>query len=403
LGRWGFESFAVDGNRILVSGAGIAGLTLAIELKKNGFEPVVIEREPALRTEGYMMDFFGTGWDVAERIGLLDRLHAIKYPIDALNFVDRRGKVYLDVPIARLRRALDNRYTYLRRQDLERVLSDRAREAGVEIRFGAELHSLAEQSDGVRATFVGGRSEDFALVVGADGVHSRVRALVFGPERQFARFLGLYVAAFHLAQDGNPLNRTCKLFEDADRSMFLYPLDDARMDATCMFRHDERNYAVARNLPFLRAQYRGAASIVRDVLDRFNGDSPLYFDGATQIVMTEWHRGRVALIGDACGCLTLLAGQGSHMAMAGAYVLAQELKRHNDHARAFAAYQAFLKPHVDKRQRDAMRFAKYFVPSRDSWPWLRHMTMALIFSTLGLRLTMSFAGSRSVLAGQYQH
>ena len=90
---------------------------------------------------------------------------------------------------------------------------------------------------------------------------------------------------------------------------------------------------------------------------------PIFFDSATQIVMPQWHKGRVALIGDACGCLTLLAGQGSHMAMAGGYVLAQELARQSDHGAAFAAYQAFLKPPVDKKQKDAARFAGLFVPS----------------------------------------
>ena len=103
------------------------------------------------------------------------------------------------------------------------------------------------------------------------------------------------------------------------------------------------------------------------------GSDPIFFDSVTQIVMPQWHRGRVALIGDACGCLTLLAGQGSHMAMAGAYVLAEELGRHADHAAAFAAYQQFLKPRVDKKQRDAARFARLFVPSRRSRPWLRRL------------------------------
>ncbi|MDI3468781.1 MAG: hypothetical protein OJF62_000844 [Pseudolabrys sp.] len=389
------------GGTVLISGGGIAGLTLAIELHNNGFDPVVIEREPALRREGYMMDFFGSGWDVAERMGLLERLRAIRYPIDVLQFVDDHGAAWLDVPIGRLRHALRGKYIYLRRQDLERVLAERASELGIEIRYGTSLHSLAGQSNGVRATFVGGRSEDFDLVIGADGVHSRVRSLVFGPEKQFARFLGLYVAGLHVPQDGYPLGHACKLFEETDRAAFLYPLDDKTMDATYIFRHDQRNYAGARTLTFLRAQYRGGGWISENVLRQHQPGEPLYFDSATQIVMPEWHRGRVALIGDACGCLTLLAGQGSHMAMAGAYVLARELKRHSDHADAFRAYQAFLKPHVDKRQRDAARFSGYFVPSPGSIRWLRHLTMRLLFSAAGLRTLMGFVGSRSVLTGHY--
>src|SRR6185312_6251019 len=112
--------------KLLISGGGIAGLTLAIQLKQSGFEPQVIERELGPRSEGYMMDFFGTGWDVAERMGLTGRLRAVRYPIDALEFVDGAGKSWLHVPIARVGRALGGKYVYLRRQDLEAILAERA-------------------------------------------------------------------------------------------------------------------------------------------------------------------------------------------------------------------------------------------------------------------------------------
>ena len=193
--------------RILISGGGIAGLTLAIELKRRGLEPHVVEREPDLRREGYMMDFFGTGWDVARRMGLLERLRAVRYPIDNLEFVDGSGAPYVHVPIGRLRRALDDEYVYLRRQDLERILAERARETGVTVRYGTSLAAIEDKGEAVHARFNDGRSEDFALVVGADGVHSRVRELAFGEERRFARFLGLYVAGFHAPSEHFPLNR----------------------------------------------------------------------------------------------------------------------------------------------------------------------------------------------------
>ena len=111
---------------------------------------------------------------------------------------------------------------------------------------------------------------------------------------------------------------------------------------------------------------------------------PIYFDSLTQIVMPHWSKGRVALLGDACGCLTLLAGQGSHMAMAGAYVIARELERHDgDYSAAFAAYEAKLKPAVTKRQDDAAAFARYFIPSARSRPWLRRLVIKMMFSPLG--------------------
>lgn len=387
----------MDRGRILVSGAGIAGLTLAIELKRLGFEPLVIEREPALRREGYMMDFFGTGWDVASRLGLIERLRAVRYPIDAVEFVEDKGKPYVHAPIDRVRHALDNRYTYLRRPDLERILFDCARDAGVKVRFGTSLAGIEDRGTDVVGHFEHGESESFALVIGADGVHSRVRELSFGPEAQFARFLGLIIAAFHVTGNTAPLGRCVKLHEEADRFMFLYPLDTRRIDATFVLRHDDVHVPRERRAEFLAKNLQGAGWIAQDVLRAHANDEPIFFDSATQIVMPQWYRGRVALIGDACGCLTLIAGQGSHMAMAGGYVLAHELARQPDHASAFAAYERLLKPHVDKKRKDAARFARVFVPTARSHFWLRRLVLQAFFSRPLISLGLSVFGTRSIL------
>ena len=384
-------------SRVLISGAGIAGLTLAIQLKQHGFEPLVIERDRAPRTDGYMMDFFGTGWEVAERMGLTERLREIKYPIEALAFVNDDGDSYFAVPLTRIRAALDGHYIYLRRPDLERVLNERARELGIEIRYGVSLHRLHSMRDRVHLIYDNGRADDFDLVVGADGVHSCVRQLAFGPARQFMRFLGIYVAAFHLSSGGGRLNGMCKLFEETDRTTFFYPLDDTRMDATYVFRHPEREVLPGQSLAFVRSQYRSGGWITGDVLRDYSSDEPIYFDPAMMVVMPRWHRGRIALIGDACGALTLLSGQGSHMAMAGAYVLAEQLARADNHREAFAAYQAAIKPHVDRKQRESAAFANVFVPGKRSTPWLRRLAIKLMFGGLGLPLAMRWLGTRSVL------
>jgi len=385
---------------VLISGGGIAGLTLGILLKEAGVEPLVIEREPHLRAEGYMMDFFGSGWDVAERMGLVPQLRAIHYPIDALEFADDQGKPYVSVPIDVVRRALGGKYVYLRRSDLEHILYERAVASGVAIRFSASIAALAQDDAEVNVTFEDGADAAFDLVFGADGVHSKVRTLVFGDEHQFDRFLGAYVAAFHLEDHRFDLDRALKLYEETDRVGAFYPLDARRMDATYVFRHDEVHVPHGRRLDLTKEEFKGAGWILERVLDDYEGTTPIFFDSMTQIVMAHWYQGRVALLGDACGCLTLLAGQGSHMAMAGAYVLARELTRHcGDHIAAFAAYQALLKPAVDERQRDAALFAKVFIPSARSRPWLRRLTIHLMFNPLVLPIVFRWFGVKSVLAG----
>jgi 2-polyprenyl-6-methoxyphenol hydroxylase-like FAD-dependent oxidoreductase len=384
--------------RILISGGGIAGLTLAILLKQNGFEPVVVEREPALRREGYMMDFFGTGWDVAERMNLVEALRAVHYPIERGEFIGPDGKPYCSFPIDRLRRALSDRYVYLRRPDLERILLERARDVGAAIEFNRSIDTLEERGSSVDARFADGARDEFGLVIGADGVHSNVREIVFGPERSFARELGYYAAAFHFPSAKYPVGHALKLYEETDHTAWLYPLNDERADATYMFRHPPLGHVPhAERLTLLRKQYRQAGWIAGQILHDVDPAEPIFFDSLTQIVMPEWHRGRVTLIGDACGCLTLAAGQGSQIAMGGAYVLARELARNNDHRVAFAAYQSFLKPHVAAKQRDAARFANLTVPSVNSHPALRRLAMRIMFSPAVLGLAMKFFGTQSIL------
>jgi 2-polyprenyl-6-methoxyphenol hydroxylase-like FAD-dependent oxidoreductase len=384
--------------KVLISGAGIAGLTLAILLKQQGHEPLVVEHDRKLRSEGYMMDFFGSGFDVAERMGLVPELKAIHYPIDFFQFVDATGNVYASVPVARIFRALHGKYLYLRRSDLERILFDRAQQVGVEVLFGCQVAGLADKGTEVRVRLDDGSEDDFALVFGADGLHSEIRRLVFGKDDQFEKFLGGYVAAFHLDHHPFELDRALKLYEETNRVAGFYPLDESRMAATYVFRRGEARVPPGDRLAFVRDAYAGSGWIAGELLDSYQDKEPLYFDALTQIVMPTWSKGRVALIGDACGCLTLIAGQGSHMAMAEAFVLARELARHEgNHAQAFAAYEAMLKPEVAKRQNDAASFMRYFVPSRRSRPWLRRLIIKLMFNPFVLPFVFRWFGAESVL------
>ncbi|MEO9169434.1 MAG: FAD-dependent monooxygenase, partial [Aestuariivirga sp.] len=359
--------------KVLISGGGIAGLTLGILLKEKGWEPTVIERDAEMRSEGYIIDFAGTGWDVAERMGLISELQKIIYPIEALTYVDKHGEAYVSLSIVSVKKALDGKYTYLRRSDLERVLFERAQAVGLVVRFATTIQTLKDNETEVIVTFNTGVTESYGLVFGTDGAHSRVRDLVFGPEQQFDRFLGYYVAAFHLEGYQGNIANALAIYEEPNRAFWAYSLGKNKLSVVYIFRHENIGYVPPQQrVALLQEVYRGAEWKTQELLTQVDATAPLFFDSATQIVMPSWSKGRIALLGDACACLTLLAGQGSHMAMAEAYVLARELERHNgDHKAAFATYELKLKPATLKKQKDAVRISKFFVPSARSFAPLR--------------------------------
>src|SRR5579871_6705974 len=257
--------------KVLISGGGIGGLTLGILLKQKGWEPTVIERDPAMRTEGYVIDFAGAGWDVAERMGIIDELRAITYQVDSLQYVDADGKPYLSLPIASVREALGGKYAYLQRSDLERVLFERAQKVGLHVKFGTTIKSLDDTGAEVIVTLSDGSTDSFALVFGADGVHSRVRELVFGAESQFERFLGYYVAAFHLDNHGYDVGTALSIFEEADRALWVYSLRENALSAMYVFRHENIGYVPPHErLPLVRKAYRGAGWIAERILADFS-------------------------------------------------------------------------------------------------------------------------------------
>jgi 2-polyprenyl-6-methoxyphenol hydroxylase-like FAD-dependent oxidoreductase len=390
------------GKKVLISGAGIAGLTLGILLSEDGWEVLVVEQDPELRTEGYMMDFYGAGWDVAEKLGILDAVREARYPIEFLEYVDNKGQPrFPPVPLDRLRKALNGRYTYIRRPDLAWILYRRALEAGVSVRFGTSIQTLEEHDEEVMVGFDDGTSGNFSLLFGADGVHSRVRELVFGPGKEFERFLGYYVAAIHVARGDIPGRDSVTIYEEPGRVMWVYPISERTTSVVFAFEHEEVGHLPhEERLPFVQENYRGAAFGAEKILREYPATDPFYFDSMTQIVMPSWSRGRVALLGDACGCLTLLAGQGSHMAMAGAWVIATELKRHDgDNREAFRAYERFMHPVIKKKQDEAIRAAKVFVPASSRQMVFRYLFLRLIFSPFFIRRFFAGLGGMSILAG----
>jgi 2-polyprenyl-6-methoxyphenol hydroxylase-like FAD-dependent oxidoreductase len=352
--------------KVLIVGAGIAGLTLALCLRRAGHAVVVLEKADRLRDEGYMIDFFGSGYDAAERLGLLPAIARIQYPIGELAFVDGDGRPRFALPYASLRRLLfaDRHFNFMR-GDLEHVLHD-SLPGLTAIRFGTTVARLTDANGGVDVTLTDGTTQRFDLVVGADGVRSRVRELAFGPASDYVRPLGYRTLAFVI--DDAELHRRigdafCTLTRPG-RQAAVYPLRQGRV-ATFFIHHtdsvtDDFSLRAARDE--LRAVYGGLDWIVPELIDRCGDDSAVYFDEVTQVVVPKWHRGRVVLVGDACQCVSLLAGQGASMAMAGAYILAEELGEAENVKLALARYQRRVQPSIETKQASGRNLARWFVP-----------------------------------------
>lgn len=354
---------------VLICGAGVAGPTLAFWLLRNGMRPTIVERAPRPRTGGYLIDFWGAGYGVAERMGLIDSVRRVGYQVQELRLVNRRGRRAGGFNVGILRELTADRYTSLARSDLARILLG-AVQTGTERCeqiYDESVASIEERGNGVEVEFRRSGRRSFDLVIGADGLHSEVRRAAFGPEDRFERRLGYTVAAFEVTgyrpQDESvyvaftlPGRHIARFAMRADRTLFLFLAAAEHLPGVDAGDRGAQERALER-------AYGGAGWECPAILDAMRRSDDLYFDRVSQIVVPRWHRGRVALVGDAAYCPSLLAGEGAGLAMAGAYVLAGELaKARGDHAAAFERYEAFLRPLVERKQRAAARLGRAFAP-----------------------------------------
>ncbi|HTS89892.1 MAG TPA: FAD-dependent monooxygenase [Gemmatimonadales bacterium] len=349
---------------ILISGAGISGLTLAYWLREHGFAPTIIEKRPNLNDRGYMIDFYGSGYDVADKMGIIAELQikSDQYPISRIEFVDRNGKPRASLDVDKFREVLNQRYLPLMRGDLEAVIYESVRHIG-SIRFGTSIRRLERRDEAVEVEFANGKTETFDLVIGAGGIHSNVRQLLWGDESHFSHYLGFYVACSVIDNFFDTGNTFLGHFEPNVQAS-VYSIGHNRLATFFAFRSDKLGTLTRdEQKELLAKKLDGLGWVIPQLLEGTRQAEDFFFDAAAQIQLDNWYEGRVALVGDACQCLTLLAGQGASMGMAGGYLLAEELHRAGgDHKVAFPAYQRRLKPEIDRRQRQARGLAGSFVP-----------------------------------------
>jgi 2-polyprenyl-6-methoxyphenol hydroxylase-like FAD-dependent oxidoreductase len=349
---------------VLISGAGIAGPTLAFWLKAAGFEPTLVERSPAPRAGGYVIDFWGLGYDIGERMGLIGAIARGGYRAQELRIVDDAGRRVAGFGTRVFEELTGGRYVTLERSLLSRLLYEKV-EGRVETIFGDEIVALREQQDGVVVELKQAGARRFDLLIGADGLHSAVRQLAFGPQAQFEKYLGYKIAAFQL-----------RGYRPRDEGIYVIYNQPGRMAGRFALRDDLTLFLLVFAAPdaalpasldaqkaMLREVYGPAQWECPHILQELDRADELYLDRVSQIRMQNWSRGCVALIGDAAFCVSLLAGQGSALAITAAYVLAGELAdARGDFSRALARYEALLRDFVAGKQRGAERFAGAFAP-----------------------------------------
>ena len=319
---------------VLISGAGIAGSTAAYWLAKAGFEVTVVEQASGVRSSGAPVDVRGPAVEVAERMGVMAKLRAADTGVQNMVVLNGRGRVVSRVNIRAV--VSDPGDVEVPRAELAAILLD-AVPGEVELLFGNSITALSQDADGVSVGFQNGSDRRFDLVVGADGMHSGVRALAFGPESSYTQHLGIYVAT--LVLDGD-LGRDLVMYNIPGRAVAIHP-GRGRGGVAFMFRSpaiagfDHRDLDQHKRL--LSAAYAGAGWRVPELLDQVRAADDLYFDSVSRVNVPQWSRGRVTLAGDAASCVSLF-GDGSSLAMIGAFTLADALT--DDIPAGLRAYEA---------------------------------------------------------------
>lgn len=349
--------------RVLIAGLGVAGATLAWWLAEFGFEVVVVERSPTPRRGGYMIDFWGLGYDVAERMGVVEPLRAASYLIDELRLVGAKGERLTTIGAEVVRRAMGERFSIMR-GDLAGELAARV-QGRAEVMFDDEIVAMQDRGDRVEVIFERAKAATFDLVVGAEGLHSQVRRAII--RSRCERPLGYWVASFSADDYPHRDLGVYVSFTEVGRQLARYALHDGSTAFLFVFRAPDGaggppGTSLEQKL-CLRKTYGASGWEAGEILDRLDGCADLYFDSVAQIRAPAWSSGRIALVGDAAYCPSLLAGEGASLGMAGAYILASELRRSGgDPAPAFAEYERRLRPLVERKQKGALWMGGWFAP-----------------------------------------
>ncbi|KQV24015.1 MULTISPECIES: FAD-dependent monooxygenase [unclassified Kitasatospora] len=351
------------GKNVLISGASIAGPALAYWLGRYGFNPTVVELAPALREGGQAVDFRGeTHLTVLERMGVLEQLRRLETGGRTTSFVDPKGRQRLQLPAEFTGGDIE-----VLRGDLSRVLYE-ASLPYTEYVFGDSVTGLTETADGVQVTFRHGAPREFDLVIGADGLHSNVRRLAFGPEQDYVTHLGYYAATWKLPNHLGLGRETIGCNTPGRLAQLGGGHHDPEVaDAFVVFASPELSYDrhdLTAQKTLIAEHFAGIGWHVPGMLESLRAAPELYFDSISRADVPVWSQGRIALVGDAA-CGATIGGMGTGTGVVAAYVLAGELARAaGDHRAGFTAYEGRLREYAQGCQKGGDRTGKFLAPGR---------------------------------------
>ena len=352
--------------KVLISGAGPAGLTVAYWLKHYGFTPTIVERAPHLLVGGYKIDVRGAALQVIKQMGIHDAVLAARTDMQGAQLVDKQGKV--------IERMSGDEFGHRVTGDLEIVRGTlceilRGHLGEVELLFGDTIQGINQSSNNAQVQFTKNGVREFDCVIGADGLHSNVRRIAFGEESRFLRDLGLYLCVYSVP-NYLKLDRMEMQYSELGRIAAIWSSrGDANAKACFGFAaptlqiglHDRSEQQQA-----LKTVYQGIGWEVPRLMELMPTASDWYFDKAAQINMPRWSQGRVVLVGDAAYCASPMSGQGTSLALIGAYVLAGELAATSgDCLRAFAEYENAMRPFVEANQVLGLRSSKIMLSGKN--------------------------------------
>ena len=372
--------------RAVISGAGIAGLALANRLHHHDWDVHVVDRAPGPRAQGYMIDFFGPGFEAAIAMGLQPRLRELASPVEEFSYIDDRGRTTVSVDYDLFAKAVDGSIVSIMRPELERLFRESVTGA-VDLRYGTTVDRI---DDGV-VELSDATTLDADLIVGADGVHSGLRSQVFGPEHDYLRYLGMQTGAFVFTDPHvfEQVHGKFVLTETLNRQIGFYGLDDGRVAVFTVFRTDDLALPDDARAA-LRRTFTGMGDLAERALAQCPPSDEVYFDQVAQIVTPSWTDGRVGLFGDAAHAVSLVAGQGASLGVAGAYLLAERVQAASSVPEGLADYERRWRPVVTGVQQSARdRVTEWFVPTR---------TATLLLRRWGFR-AMKLPGMDRILVG----